>query len=798
MRKLPFLALLLPMALSSQVQAQTEGSSLQLEEIIVTATRRETSLQDTPIAVTALSQTLMEELNINSPFAYESIVPSLTYQQSPNRLSIRGVGRFDNSLGTAPGVAIYNDGIFTAEATSLSTQPINIDRTEILRGPQGTLYGRNTTGGAVNIISRRPTSEFEADLRVKVGEEDLRQFAGVVSGPITDSLRYKLHYIDTERDGLLENTAGPDLNTQDSWYAEGQIEWDITDKLQLWAEYARFEYDRIPNSNWNQSEYNCETFWNGLTKNAQYQACANGFERVGANDPTKTALNAPGKEELNNNNSWTARLSYEFEGAELSYLYGLVEYDYDITTDTDGTQDTTPENQAFLSVGQYQEQSTHELQLISNWDKDWNYVFGLYYFEDQNEQPFMIHSPDNPTFGQSTDLAGNYWDNPLGVIYFQSGKIDNESWAVFGEVDFPLADQWTMALGARFSEDDFTGYERQIRYYNLYREFGGADLPYAVDASVEPFAGDASRYVNNGFDAKYEDDFSNTTGKVTVSYRPGDDTLLWGTVSNGYKMGGTRLGAMEQFFAAEAGVVEDGKFDQEDVISYELGWKDSFMDNTLLTELVAYMYDYDDMQQLRSYLTPPPASISLSQVVNVDTEMWGVEASGTWLVTDNWRAIVTYSYNDTEITSDAYFDDNDYGERDENGDIIPTNVKGNQLRLTPEHKAALSTHYFWPTSIGEFTLGGTYSYMDQRYFDIFNTNEEGSYTRLDLQASWTSNNGRYKVLGLVTNATDEEAFNTHGCGSQGTGTYGTSDFVLTCGGRALEQRLWEVQFMLKL
>ncbi len=88
--------------------------------------------------------------------------------------------------------------------------------------------------------------------------------------------------------------------------------------------------------------------------------------------------------------------------------------------------------------------------------------------------------------------------------------------------------------------------------------------------------------------------------------------------------------------------------------------------------------------------------------------------------------------------------------------------------------------------------------MDQRYFDIFNTNEEGSYTRLDLQASWTSNNGRYKVLGLVTNATDEEAFNTHGCGSQGTGTYGTSDFVLTCGGRALEQRLWEVQFMLKL
>jgi iron complex outermembrane recepter protein len=315
---------------------------------------------------------------------------------------------------------------------------------------------------------------------------------------------------------------------------------------------------------------------------------------------------------------------------------------------------------------------------------------------------------------------------------------------------------------------------------------------------VAPFAGDPTRYVDNGFDAEHEDDFNNTTGKLTLSYRPGDGALFWGTLSNGYKMGGTRLGAMEQFFAAEAGEVEDCKFEQEEVLSYELGWKDSFMDQTLQTELVAFFYDYKDMQQLRSYLTPPPASISLSQVVNVDTEMWGIEASSTWLATDRLRAIVSYSYNHAEITSDAFFNDNAFGERDENDEIIPTNVKGNQLRLTPENKAALSLHYFWPTSVGEFTLGGTGSYMDQRYFDIFNNNEEGSYTRLDLQASWTSTDERYKILGSVTNATDEEVFNTHSCGTQGTGTYGTPDFVITCGGRTLEQRLWEVQFMLKL
>lgn len=311
MKKIPLLLAALPLAISVQVQAQNEDSKLSLEEIIVTASRRETSLQDTPIAVTAFSQGLMEELNINSPFMYEALVPSLTYQQSPNRLSIRGVGRFDNSLGTSPGVGIYNDGIFTAEATALSTQPINITRTEVLRGPQGTLYGRNTTGGAVNIISRRPTEEFEADLRVKIGDEDLRQYAAVISGPLGDSVRYKLHYIDSERDGLQQNTVGPDVRTTDNTYYEAQVEWDITEKMHLWVEYGRFDVDQIPGAGWSQDDYDCVNFWSGLAKSAQYLACEKGLERVGKDDPQKVALNNHGKTELENNNNWTARLSYD-------------------------------------------------------------------------------------------------------------------------------------------------------------------------------------------------------------------------------------------------------------------------------------------------------------------------------------------------------------------------------------------------------------------------------------------------------------------------------------------------------
>jgi len=213
---------------------------------------------------------------------------------------------------------------------------------------------------------------------------------------------------------------------------------------------------------------------------------------------------------------------------------------------------------------------------------------------------------------------------------------------------------------------------------------------------------------------------------------------------------------------------------------------------------VGYFYDYEDMQQLRSFSTPPPGNITLEQVINLDTEMYGVEASATYLVTDNLRAIFGYSYINSEVTSDAFFEDFEYGERDANGDIIPDNVQGNQLTLTPEHKGSLTLHYFYPTDIGEFTIGGTWSYMDDRYFDLGNHEQEGSYDIIDMQASWTSNSGRYKLLLTGTNVTDEEAYNTYGCDANNDGVYGTPSFILRCGGNPINQRLYAAQFMVRL
>jgi len=760
---------------------------LALEEIIVTATHRETSLHDTAMAISAFTGERMEELNINNPLAYEALVPSLSYQVSPNRVSIRGVGRFSNALGTNPGVGVYTDGIYSAEAATMFSQPANTERTEVLRGPQGTLWGRNTTGGAVSVTTRRPTEELSADLRVKYGEEDYTQFQGRVSGPITDDLRYKLYGVDTEQDGLQDNIAGDDIRSTDTWVAEGQLEWDTTERMRVWVKYLHMEQDYIPGASVQEDPYDCINEWAGLGPAAMPLECAEGrFEPPSVDDPWKVARNTPGNIELDLD-TYTVQLDYELNSADITYLWGYIDYTWNQT----GVDfDSTPNELSTINdIGQYQEQQSHELRISSDWDKSWQYIAGLYYYEDENDQPFAVRtvpfgdSPGNTNLETVTLDLMEFWENPDQIYYFQRGRIDNESWAVFGEVDMELAEKWTLTLGLRYSADDYFGEETQLQYYDTRREGGS----FAFDASQGTFAGDPNRYTDT-FDASYNDSYENTTGRAIVSYRPLDGHLLWGTLANGYKMGGIRLGSLEKFYSEAAGVPSDGTYDQEELVMLEFGWKAEFLEKKLQTELIAFGYDYTDMQRQRSRPGPPPGEINITEVVNIDAELYGAEFSGTWLVSENLRAILSASYNHSEITSDTFFRSTTWGERDEDNEVIPENVKGNQLTLAPEWKSALTVHYAKLTDWGTFSLGGSYAFVDERYFDLTNYNREDSYTRLDVQAYWQSVDNHWKLLLTVDNATDEEIYNTYSCSVNSDAVAGTESFIRRCGGNLMDER----------
>ena len=220
------------------------SSGTTIEEIVVTAEKREQSLQDVPVAVTAYTSERREVLGVNTVEDLARMTPSLSYTNN-DRLSIRGFGRLTNSIGTDPSVALYSDGIFSNSMADASTPPLFIERTEVLRGPQGTLYGRNSIGGTMNVISKRPTEEFQGEIRGLVGNYESWRLDGLVRGPIAENLRFLVGgSIERRNQGFIENI-GPARDTGElaRYMIEVQLEADLGENTLARLRYSKFDWD---------------------------------------------------------------------------------------------------------------------------------------------------------------------------------------------------------------------------------------------------------------------------------------------------------------------------------------------------------------------------------------------------------------------------------------------------------------------------------------------------------------------------------------------------------------------------
>lgn len=772
--------------------AQAEETNQVLEEVIVTATRSETSLQDTSIAISAFTSDMMDDMNLSSAMDYEALVPSLSIQLSPNRTSIRGVGRFSNSLGIAPGVAMYEDGAYLQENTALGSGPMNTERVEILRGPQGTLFGRNTTGGATNVIKKKPTDELYFEARASAGNFGRTGLQALISGPLTDTVRGKLYYNQWESDGLYNNLAGQDTKgaTNGSGghnsYTEWIFDWQATDNLFIFykggilatAEYiggiADFtDYD--PNNV-------CTSVLGGwCVENLQANA--------GIHSPPDTwdiDINSVGDTGLDNHLSTNFQVTYDFESVQMKYIYTHNRYDwYLFDMDFDGTSNL--ERGMLNDIQQNQRITTQEITFTSQSDSDLQWIAGAYYLSDENWQPYTLRDMGTNTALVNV-LSDDFWcvctfidegdiigQNPDLIAYYQDGFFENDNWSVFGEFNYRINDEWSVTVGARYSEDDLKGTEHQFIYgdSDMYIDPTWYDWCFlfsptgcisrgSMDYNPRNAAGELQT------ERVSEDDFKDTSGRIIIDYTPDENNLFWFTLSNAFKVGGLRLGAMQ-------GVSRDESpfFDGEEVTMYEFGWKGSVSD-TLNLEAIGFYYDYSDMQQLRGYRND--FGVSLEEVINIDAEMYGFEATARWLATGNLAIYATYSYNHAEFAESLLLHEENielHCDEINEFDECMIDLDGNKLDITPDHKFAVNALYTWYTQIGEITLGGTYSYVGEREMDIFNSPEirGDSYTRLDLNVSWRSNNGHWKIEAMVKNATDEEWFNTRSVGAnsnQGT------------------------------
>ena len=826
----------LGMAASGALAQEGGRSTSVLEEVIVTAQKRSEGLQDVPVAVSAFTSQARDLIGISTIADLTDFTPGLAYATTLDRMSLRGVGRLTNNYGSDPGIATYSDGFYTASNVEAGKRSIHTERIEVLRGPQGTLYGRNSIGGALNVISKRPTEEWEGEVRAVAGNYDTQIFDATLSGPITDWLRFKVGgstggqgvgFFRDVSDGLTEGNVGDDL------YVEGQLEFNIGESFEGWFKYSHTEWNQKRRSNVQITPDDvAPVYFGGLFPNTTFNASStpptvfNGtqppvlFISGDLFDPTSPSLanrrnfdtDSPFHTDLDNVHIYTLELIWHTGFADVKYVGGYQGYTYQQVSDFDTVSrgpytvrvggipnpavpgtflpgagqpvvfTMQPNVQAFYLEDK--EYYSNEINLISNNEGPFQWIFGLYQYHEQVYQPSGVRVPlqaelDQPRAGTSaTSPLGP--PNPNRDLQNAGAYLDADARAVFAQIDYAFTDNWKMTLGARYTEDNKDADEFRTRALYGFASRIPAGTPGAGFWVGIPFA----FYSEINRQNHLSGDWHATTGTAGLEWTPTDNTLAFAKYTRGYKSGGFNAG---QFAGLE------GYTDPEFINSYELGLKQTIAER-LTANLSIFFYDYKDAQY-PSTVRDPVSNINESRFFNLEkATSQGVELEATWAVSDAFDLILSYSYLDTEIKDDRCFIDN--ADTGIVGQIVPDSrfctvptgtptalgpqvgqrLDGSALPSSPKNKAALNANYTFFTNAGNLTLSGTWTYKDEAYYSVFSRGHylAPSYDETDLRVLWNEPNNRYTIIAFCKNVFDDEGYEAAGASMSAWGVQSRS------------------------
>ena len=767
-RALLVLGLAIPIIGAEAAESNEKRTVREIEEIMVTASRRESLSQSTALAVTAISSSERDRLGLLTIQDIAAFTPGVSYQSTPNRMSIRGIGRLENALGSDPGVATYYNGAYTSETSRIGSIPLFIERTEILRGPQGTLFGRNSVGGLVNVISRPADDEFSMDVQTTFGDYGRNMIATSITGPVLDNVRYRLNALKDKRDGYQDNLSGTNGGSNDLSTVELHLEADITDRLSIWLKYNRTESDLLTQATGVVAPYASGISQGGLVPFPQYGLSDNPT----LNDNRTVRSDHEGRSNLDNTNQTILQLSYAFDNFEVKYIGSDAQYDLAYDTDFDGTDRASFDYPLFdpvtfmpysIPVSSYhvnyleenKRYNSHEIQVTTSSEDKVQFIGGLYYYEESIEQPFHLRLPFETAlyspFSFVTFGAGN--PNPNGDFYYQLGTIDSEAYAAYGQFDIELTEQLNLTLGLRYSEDKKDGYEEQrvILYNPIGNVFGAFGFPLPAGTSVDISAngnGPASRYLSNEWDA--------LTGKIGLDYQMTDDILIYGNVATAYKSGGMKLGSLEALDLTQPdgiGLTGSPFVEEEKVLTYEAGIKSDLLDKKLRLNLAAFYYDYEDMQAPVS--RRDENGVNISEFLNVpESTVYGFEIESTLFVADSMQLIANYSYLRAEITDEFLLVDTNFPVSER----VEEDVNGHSLPKSPANKLTLAASYYLDTEIGDFTFTANWSYFSKQNTSFFERSiyEIESYAIAGARVAFTSPDNSFRAILGVSNITDED------------------------------------------
>ena len=748
--------------------------------IIVTAQKREESLQDAAVAVTAIGGDRLQNQQINNLQDLQVAVPAVTFGNDFNmaKVFIRGVGANTSTTGSSTGVALHVDGVYVARAEAQLTSLFDLERVEVLRGPQGTLYGRNAVGGSINLISAKPSAFLEGYVRANFGNYSHLVTEAAIGGPVTDGVRFRVAAKADQSDGYGKNPAtGKDVDDSGRWMGRAHLEFDLgtTGALLLTGEYFR------QNDSSGAVHYLAPSF-PGVPRLAPLGVGGYAVKprdlasEIQPGVDTETySLTATLDLELTNSLSLTNIANFrDFQ----SDLY----QDLDLSAVVDGFtvngQSSTVQRRAIDS-----RQYSNELQL--GYDSDLlTGVLGAFYF---NEEQHPIDSlgltrssgvPTNSAILQrdGVDLDRAYFlcgfrpDGTTGGAALQTPKrvcirsnLDTDAWAIFGQATVDLGtlsdtlEGFSIKLGGRFSHEKVTSENPGI----VIRYVPGVPnnaLPTLVATEDQTHA---------------ERTFKDFSPEAGVQYRPNSDLLLYYTYSEGFK-----AGSGENAFASLTIV------DPEYIQNHEVGIKATLLDGRLNVSLAGYTYDLSGLQLNKTISGGPTGYTTIfdnaadSSASGLELELFGNPFPG-------FRFSTALSYIDAKfgeyVTVDPFSpanvaggtpydpvtnpDPTAYRAPCTSGADDPTtptceiDLGGNPLRNTPEWAANLHTEYDLPLGLpndGAITLQGDIAYKSRIYFTEFRREIESSagYALVDAALRYEHGDGRFTASAWIRNIFD--------------------------------------------
>jgi len=728
-------AMTMMIAMPATNASAQEDDDFSLEEIIVTAQKRSESLQDVPLAVTAISGDRLREGNIASLQDVGNRTPGMVFAAfSPGQpeIAIRGIGTKEDGASASDSTVVSIDGVYIAARTAQVFDIFDLERVEVLRGPQGTLYGKNSIGGSINFVTSKPDENTEIRFRQTVGNYDTFDTGGMISGEIAENVYGKFAFSRRKRDGYIENVL-PGENFGEMWGEKNTFSWRSQFRFVLSDNFeALISFDGADDSI-------------GAT-NREPVGSAGPLHNCGcASDPVAVNQALGGDtspwDTLAEVEGYTDRdvfgthikLDYHMDWASFMSLTAYRESDFDWVEDSEGLPpypdlidltgssgnpgplltDSAAEGFTFDitdSALESSEQWMQEFRLTSPGGDKVDWLIGAFFSKEEINR--------SETF-EFTTLGGPNGRDLETSIQTHKGT----AWAMYGQSTYHVNDDFGITVGLRYSYDKKKGTAE-------------ADLQRGIGLLLKDFD-----------EVAFEDAWKDFSWRIAMDYRVNDNVMLYANVSTGFKSGGFTG-------SASTAAVASTPFGAEEATNYEAGFKGDFLDNRLRFNATAFYTDYTDLQVTRFF---QPVGGSFGEFVTENAgkaKIKGLELEWTALLTRSLEFGGSYAYLDAEYT--------EFQGTPSAADPTAT-FDGNRLRQAPKHSAnAYATYTHEMADGGTIAATVEWRYQGLSYYDPDNNDIATipSYNIWDARLAWKSESGAYEIAAWGQNLGNEE-YRTH-------------------------------------